>query len=78
MNSILLFPLLTSISIGGLVPLLINIIVAGLILWLLWWLISYVGLPEPFAKVARVILAVVAVVWIINLLLGLTGNAFIR
>lgn len=76
MNSILLFPFLASISIGGLVPLLINIIVVGLILWLLWWLISYVGLPEPFAKVARVILA--AVVWIINLLLGLTGNAFIR
>lgn len=69
--------LLAVISLGGLVPLLINIVVVGLILWLLFWLIGYVGLPEPFAKVARVILAVVAVIWLINLLLGLTGNAFI-
>lgn len=72
-----LYLIIAAMSIGGLVPLLINVIVAGLILWLLWWLIAFVGLPEPFAKVARVILAVVAVIWIINLLLGLTGNAFI-
>lgn len=69
--------ILAALSMGGLVPLLINIVVVGLILWLLYWLIGYVGLPEPFAKVARVILAVVAVLWLINLLLGLTGNAFI-
>lgn len=69
--------ILAALSVGGLVPLLINIVVVGLILWLLYWLIGYVGLPEPFAKVARVILAVVAVIWLINLLLGLTGNAFI-
>ncbi len=68
---------IAAISVGGLVPLLINIVVVGLVLWLLLWLISYVGLPDPFAKVARVILAVVAVIWLINLLLSLTGNAFI-
>lgn len=68
---------LAAISLGGLVPLLINIVIVGLILWLLWWLIGYVGLPEPFAKVARVILAVVAVIWLINMLLSLSGNAFI-
>ncbi len=68
---------LAALSLSGLVPLLINIVVVGLILWLLLWLISYVGLPEPFAKVGRVILAVVAVIWLINLLLGLAGNAFI-
>ncbi len=72
-----MIPLLAAISLGGLVPLLINIVVVGLILWLLFWLVTYVGLPEPFAKVAKVILAVVAVIWLINLLLGLTGNAFI-
>ena len=69
--------LIAAFSIGGLVPLLIEIIIAGLILWLLFWLIGFVGLPDPFAKVARVILAVVAVIWIINLLLSLSGNSFI-
>lgn len=69
--------LLAALSVGGLVPLLIEIVVIGLVLWLLFWLVNYVGLPEPFSKVAKVILAVVAVIWLINLLLGLTGNAFI-
>lgn len=62
----------------GLVSLLMYIIVAGLIFWLLWWLLQQVALPEPFAKVARIILAVVAVLFIINLLLGLIGTPVIR
>lgn len=56
---------------------LIWLIVVGLIFWLLLWLISYAGLPEPFAKVARVILAVAAVILIINVLLGLAGSPLI-
>jgi hypothetical protein len=48
-------------------------VVAGLILWLLWWFIGYVGLPEPFNKVARVIIALVAVVFLIGLLLNISG-----
>jgi len=46
--------------------LLISIVIMGCIFAILWWLIDYVGLPEPFHKVARVILAVAAVVWLIN------------
>lgn len=69
--------LLAAISGKTLVGVVINIIVVGLILWLLFWLISYVGLPQPFDKVARVILAVIAVLFLVNMLLGLTGNAFI-
>lgn len=62
---------------------LVNIIVALLIIggvcYLLWWLVGYIGLPEPFNKVARVIIAVVAVLFLINLLLGLAGGQpFIR
>lgn len=49
------------ISISAAVHVILLIIVAGLVFWLLWWLIGYVGLPEPFNKVARVILAVLAV-----------------
>jgi hypothetical protein len=62
----------------ALVQFVIYIIVAGLIFWLLWWLIGYVALPEPFNKVVRVIIAVVAVLFLINLLLGLTGKPIIK
>ena len=61
------------ISGSGLISLLVGIIVVGLIFYLLWWLIGYCGLPEPFNKVARVILAVVAVIFLINVLLQVAG-----
>ena len=57
---------------------LITLVVVGLICWLVWWFISYVGLPEPFAKVARVLVALVALIFLINFLLGLTGHPLIK
>ena len=73
------FPVMatTGVSVDGLVSFLIYIVVVGLIFWLLWWLIAYVGLPEPFSKVAKIVLAVVAVIICINLLLGFAGHPFI-
>lgn len=65
------------ISASTLISLLITLVVVGLIAWLLWWLIGYVGLPEPFAKIANVIIAVVVVVFLIDLLLGLGGHPLI-
>lgn len=63
---------------SSLVSLIVWIIVIGSVFGLLWWLIGYVGLPEPFNKVARVALAVIAVLILINALLGLTGSAPFR
>lgn len=60
-----------------LVSLLITLVVVGLIAWLLWWLIGYVGLPEPFAKIANVIIALVVVVYLIDLLMGLNGHPLV-
>lgn len=48
--------ILALISGSGLLNLLIQLIVAGLVFYLLWWLIGYIGLPQPFDKVIRVIL----------------------
>ena len=62
-------------SLGGL---LIQLIVGGLVFWLLWWLIQYVAIPEPFNKVARVVLAVFAVLFCINLILALGGHPLIK
>lgn len=65
-------------SITALVHIIIYLLIVGGICWLLWWLIGYIGLPEPFNKIARVIIAVVAVLLCINLLLGLTGEPIFR
>ncbi len=53
---------------------LVWLICIALVFWLLFWLITYVALPEPFAKVAKVILAVAAVIILINFILGLSGH----
>ena len=66
------------ITASALMPILIQIIVVGLVLWLLWWLVGYVGLPDPFTKIANVLIAVVAVFFLIDLLMGLTGAPLIR
>lgn len=63
------------ISLSAVVNFVLYVVVAGLIFWLLDWLIRYVGVPEPFAKVARIVLAVAAVFVLIYALLGLIGFA---
>lgn len=61
---------------GNLVSALIWLVGIGLIAWLLWWLVDYIGLPEPFSKVARVIIALVVVVMLIRLIMQVTGSSF--
>ena len=56
----------------------IILVVAGLICWLIWWFIGYIALPEPFNKVARVLVALVAIVFLVNFLLGFTGHPLIK
>jgi hypothetical protein len=65
------------ISGSGLISVLVTLVVVGLVCYLLWWLIGYIGLPEPFNKVARVIVACIAVVFLINLILGLGGHPLV-
>ncbi len=73
-----MIPIIAAISGDSLIQAVIWIIIAGVIFWLCNWLISYVGIGEPFNKVAKVIIAVVAVVFLINALLTIAGRPFIR
>jgi len=59
--------------IASLVHLVIYLIVVGVILWLLLYLIDTVPMPEPFHRVARVVIIVVGVLIIILLLLNFVG-----
>lgn len=50
----------------------------GLVFWLLFWLIGFVELPEPFSKVCKVILAVAAVLVLINIIMSMVGHPIYR
>jgi hypothetical protein len=70
--------MIAAISGSQIVSALIWLICIGLVFWLCNWLVSYIGLPEPFAKVAKVIIAVAAVIFLINVIMSLAGKPFIN
>ena len=72
-----LIPFIAALSLSGLLPLLVQLVVAALIFWLVLWFIGWCNLPEPFNKVVRIIAALVALIFLVNLLMSLSGNAFI-
>lgn len=57
-----------------LIRLVVWVVVLGLVFWILFWGIGKIGLPEPFNKIAIAIIVLVAVIILINFLLGLTGS----
>ena len=63
-----------SIGLEGLLSFIVYLVVVGLIFWVIWWFLSYVGVPEPFNKVIRVIMGLIALIIVVNLLLGLVGS----
>ena len=63
-----------NLSLGGLLEIIIYLVVVGLIFWCVWWFLGYVGVPEPFNKVLRVILGLIALIIVVNLLLGMVGS----
>lgn len=69
--------LLAAISGGAIGMAVVWVIVIGLIAYLLWWLIGFVALPDPFNKIARALVAVAAVIFLINVLLSIVGKPFI-
>ena len=73
-----LIPMLAVISGESLIDALIQLVVWGLILWVLWWGLGKIAPPEPFMKIGTVILVLITVVVLINILLGIGGRAFIR
>lgn len=70
--------LIAAISGESLLWLVVTIIVIGLIFWLLDWALKSFALPEPFAKIARVVLVLAAVLFLIKALLTVVGHPLIR
>jgi hypothetical protein len=59
---------------GQLVQLVVYLVVVGCVIWLLLWLVDYIPVPEPFNKVAKIAIMVVAVLIVCYVLLGLVGD----
>lgn len=70
-------PILAILSGEAVISTLIYLVVIALCFGLLWWLVDYCALPEPFNKVARVIIAVASVVVLIGVLLSLAGHPIV-
>lgn len=66
------------ITATGIIYAVIYLIIIGLVFWLLWWLINYINPPEPFRKIANVVLAIAAVLVVISILLGIVGHPVLR
>ena len=78
MNKIMSSLQLALISGDAVIQSLIYVIIVGVCFGLLWWLLSYIALPAPFDKVARVILTIAAVIILIGVLLGMAGHPLVR
>lgn len=63
---------------SALLSMVVTLVIVGLIFWLVLWFVDYVGVPEPFNKVIKVIIGLAALIFLIDLLLGLSGHPLIR
>lgn len=70
--------LAVNINVETIISAVIWLAVAGLIFWLCTWMLDQVGIGEPFNKIARVLVALVAFVIVLNVLLGLVGITLIN
>jgi hypothetical protein len=68
----------TTISGQDALNLVIQLVLVGLIFWLILWFVGWVGVPEPFLKVIKVILGLVVLVFLINLIMGIGGHPMVR
>jgi len=50
--------------------LLLTLVIYALIFWIILWGLNFIGIPEPFNKVIRVILVVGIIIIIVGLLTG--------
>jgi multisubunit Na+/H+ antiporter MnhB subunit len=55
------------------ISLLITVVVFALVCYLIFWVMGYLGVPEPIRKVVVVVIVLIAVIWILSNFLP--GNA---
>jgi hypothetical protein len=58
--------------------LVIQLVLCGLVFWLILWFVGWVGVPEPFLKIIKVVLGLVVLVFLINIIMGFGGHPMIH
>lgn len=66
------------INLQKLVWFVVYVLVIGAVCWLLLYAVEYIGLPQPFDKVAHVVIVVGGIVILIGALLDLVGVPIFR
>ena len=67
-----------SISGQDALNLVIQLVICGLCFWLILWFVGWVGVPEPFLKVIKVILGLCVLIFLINVLMSFAGHPMIH
>lgn len=58
-----------------LISLVVYLLIAGILIWLAFYVLDSIPIPPPFNQIIRVILVVISVLICIYALLGLVGGA---
>ena len=56
------------------ISVLFTILIMCIIFGLIWWIITSIPLPQPFARIAQTVCVVIFCIWLIYLLLPLAGG----
>jgi hypothetical protein len=57
------------------IDLLLQVLIFAIVFGAIWYVLQILPIPAPFGQVIRVVLIVIACIWLIYLLLGLVGHA---
>ena len=62
------------------ISVLITILIMCLVLGVIWWILTLIPLPAPFARIAQVVVALIFLIWLLYLLLPMAnlGHPFVR
>lgn len=62
------------LSLHSIVIAVMLLFVVGIVCWLGVWVINYLGAPEPYRKIATVIIVVLAVLFALLILVNVVGE----
>ncbi len=68
---------LANISGNSLVNAIVYLLIMGIVFGILLWIVKISPIPDPFKKVVVWVIYLVGALFLINWLLGFTGNSFI-
>lgn len=51
----------------------VSLVVIGLVFWCVLWFVDWVGVPEPFNKVIKVVLGLFALLYVLGVLFAIPG-----